>query len=148
MTFLSENAYNSQRRLDAKFYPSTDWMQLPLDVEEEIVTCPPFMYKNLEVAPFSATSDQSIGLKSFFHQLGIIFTLRYPILHPHLPCIKVCTKFHVGLTEQWYAVIKISLDGAGRLILNKLTHLLMTFYHYSCIQRTSNSSLPCPSLFL
>ena len=63
VAFLSENAYNIQRRLDVEFQPSIDWMQLPLDVKEEIVNCPPSMHNDDEVAPSFAALDQSTRIK-------------------------------------------------------------------------------------
>ena len=58
VAFLFENAYNIQRRLDMEFQPSTNWMQLPLDVEEKIVTCPPSIHKVAEATPSSSEIDQ------------------------------------------------------------------------------------------
>ena len=63
MAFLVENACNIKRRLDMEFRPTTNWTQLPLDVEEEIVTCPPSMHKDHEVAPSSIALNQSKGIK-------------------------------------------------------------------------------------
>ena len=57
MAFLSENAYNIQKRLDAEFQPATNWTQLPLDVEEETMTCLLSMHKDSEVASSSTTLD-------------------------------------------------------------------------------------------
>ena len=87
------------------------------------------------------------GLKSFLHQLGSVFTLRYLSLHPQQPYARVFIRFHLGPPEKWWDIIQISLDGVGRLMLNRLTHLPMTFSHHSYVLSTSNSSLQCYSSF-
>lgn len=88
------------------------------------------------------------GLKSFLHQLGRAFTLRYPSLHPQRPCTKVFTRFYLGLVEKWSTTTKTLLDGATRLMHNILTHILIIFCYHFYVQSTSNSSFSCPSSFL
>ncbi|KAG4991275.1 hypothetical protein JHK87_024732 [Glycine soja] len=63
VAFLSKNANNIQRRFDTTFQPSIDWMQLPLDVEEDIVTCLFVIHKKAEVAPSSYEMDQPTGIE-------------------------------------------------------------------------------------
>ena len=148
VAFLYENAYNIQRRLDVEFQPSIDWMQLPLDVKEEIVNCPPSMHNDDEVAPSFAALDQSTRIK-------VLPPPTWKHLHPKItkptsqwPCAKVFKRFHPVPAEECWDMIKISLGGVERLMLNKLTHLLMIFCYRSCFQSTSKSSLQCPSSFL
>ena len=55
--FLSENAYNIQRRLDVEFQPSIHWTQFPLEVEEEVVSFPSPIHKADQAASSSTTLD-------------------------------------------------------------------------------------------
>ncbi|KAL2975253.1 hypothetical protein AAZX31_14G150700 [Glycine max] len=61
--FLFENAYKIQRRLDVEFQPSIDWTQMPLDIEEEVITCPSSIHKVDEVVPLSSALYQPIGVE-------------------------------------------------------------------------------------
>lgn len=60
VTFLSENVYSIQRRLDADFQPTTNWTLLPLDVEEEIITCPLSMPKDHQTRKIGYTKIYNI----------------------------------------------------------------------------------------
>ena len=100
VAFLYENAYNIQRRLDVEFQPSIDWMQLPLDVKEEIVNCPPSMHNDDEVAPSFAALDQSTRIK-------VLPPPTWKHLHPKItkptsqwPCAKVFKRFHPVPAEE------------------------------------------------
>lgn len=55
MAFLLENAYNIERRVDAKFQPPVDWMKFPLDIEEKKVTCPSSIHRDSQVASSTST---------------------------------------------------------------------------------------------
>ena len=63
VAFLSKNAYNIQRRLHVKFQTSIDWTQFPLDVEEEVVTCPLSIHKTDQAASSSAKLDPPTGIE-------------------------------------------------------------------------------------
>ena len=57
VAFLSENAYNIQRRLDVEFQPSIHWTQFTLEVEEEVVSFPSPIHKADQAASSSTTLD-------------------------------------------------------------------------------------------
>ena len=63
INFLFENAYNIKIRMEAKFQPTIDWMQFPLDIEEEEVTCPSSMHRGFQVASITTELDPSIGIE-------------------------------------------------------------------------------------
>jgi len=105
------------------------------------------MHKADEVALSSATLDQSTR----------IVVLPPPTWKHLLPKISKPTslaalrksiyKIPSGeLVEKWWDMIKISLDDVGRLMLNRLTNLLMIYCHCSCGQSIFDSSLPPHSL--
>lgn len=63
IVFLFENAYNIQRRMEEKFQPQIDWMQFPLDIKEEEVTCPLSKHQESHVASTTFKQAPPTGIK-------------------------------------------------------------------------------------
>lgn len=149
MAFLLENAYNIERRVDAKFQPPVDWMKFPLDIEEKKVTCPSSIHRDSQVASSTSTELEPPT------KIEVLPPLPWKRLHPKVskPSSiaaqhKSVYKIPSGTCKENMRYNKDIIRWFQKIDAQRIAHPLLISNHLFYVQSTSNYSLQHPSSFL